>query len=104
MSACPSACLWRIPYHFPRGRSPHATTPVKVRGDDGVEGLGFCYGGSTGGRIVTAALRELLAPVVMGQDPYLVEGPDGIRYGDPLLHSGGQRFEPPRLHSKNRFI
>jgi L-alanine-DL-glutamate epimerase-like enolase superfamily enzyme len=61
-------------------------TLVKVRSDDGVEGIGFCYGGSTGGRIVTAAVRELLAPVVMGRDPYLVEGLWREMYQESLLH------------------
>ena len=47
---------------------------VKIRTDDGIEGIGFCYGGSRAGHLVTLAVRELLAPLLIGQDPYQVEG------------------------------
>ena len=47
---------------------------VKVRGDDGVEGIGFCYAGSAAGALGTVAVRDLLAPVLIGEDPYRVEG------------------------------
>ncbi len=47
---------------------------VKVRGDDGAEGIGFCYVGSAAGALGTVAVRDLLAPVLIGEDPYRVEG------------------------------
>jgi L-alanine-DL-glutamate epimerase-like enolase superfamily enzyme len=32
---------------------------VKVRTDDGLEGIGHCYAGNFGGSVVTLAVREL---------------------------------------------
>lgn len=59
---------------------------VEVVGDDGHKGIGFCYAGSSGGTIVTEAIRSLLAPVVLGQDPYRVEGLWQAMYQEGLLH------------------
>ncbi len=47
---------------------------VKLRGDDGVAGLGFCYAGSQAGELVGLAARALLAPLLVGEDAYRVEG------------------------------
>ena len=58
---------------------------VRVRTDDGVEGIGFCYGGSKAGRLVTIAVRELLAPLLVGQDPLGVEGLWQRMYQESLL-------------------
>jgi L-alanine-DL-glutamate epimerase-like enolase superfamily enzyme len=41
---------------------------VKVRSDDGLEGIGFCYVGSAGGALFEAAVEQLLAPVLIGKD------------------------------------
>lgn len=60
-------------------------TLVRVRADDGVHGIGFCYAGSHGGAVVTAAVRDLLAPVVEGQDPYRTEGIWADMYRSSLL-------------------
>lgn len=86
-----SACTVRVPLAEPVSFSTRRVTArdytlVRVRGDDGVEGIGFCYGGSRGGRVVTTALRELLAPVVEGRDPYGVEGLWREMYQESLLH------------------
>ena len=59
---------------------------VEVAADDGHEGIGFCYGGSVAGTLVTGAVRELLAPVVVGQDPYRTEGLWREMYQEALLH------------------
>ncbi len=59
---------------------------VRVRTDDGVEGIGFCYGGNKAGSLVAHAVRELLAPVIIGEDPYRVEGLWYDMYQDSLLH------------------
>lgn len=59
---------------------------VTVADDDGVEGIGFCYAGSSGGSLVALAVEELLAPVLVGQDPYRVEGLWEEMYGEALLH------------------
>ena len=46
---------------------------VKVRAG-GVEGIGFCYAGSSGGTLVAHAVEDLLAPLLLGRDSLLVEG------------------------------
>jgi L-alanine-DL-glutamate epimerase-like enolase superfamily enzyme len=58
---------------------------VKVRGDDGVEGIGFCYAGSAAGALGTVAVRDLLAPVLIGEDPYRVEGLWDAMYRESVL-------------------
>lgn len=47
---------------------------VKVRSEEGHEGIGFCYVGSSGGPIALAAVQELLAPVLLGQNSTRSEG------------------------------
>jgi L-alanine-DL-glutamate epimerase-like enolase superfamily enzyme len=59
---------------------------VRVRTADGVEGVGFCYAGSSSGSIVATAVRELLAPVVIGQDPHRIQGIWLDMYQESLLH------------------
>jgi L-alanine-DL-glutamate epimerase-like enolase superfamily enzyme len=59
---------------------------VKVRTDDGVEGIGHCYAGHSGGRIVTQAVRELLAPLLVGADPTSTERLWKELYQEVLLH------------------
>ena len=46
---------------------------VKIRTDDGIEGIGHCYAGHSGGNVVTTAVREMLAPMLIGVDPYATE-------------------------------
>ena len=46
---------------------------VKVRAG-GIEGIGFCYAGSSGGTLVAHAVQHLLAPLLLGRDSLLVEG------------------------------
>lgn len=59
---------------------------VKVRSDDGVEGIGFCYVGNRAGALGTIAVRELLAPVLIGQDSTGVEGLWARMYQESVLH------------------
>lgn len=59
---------------------------VKVLGDDGVAGIGFCYAGHKAGSIVVTAVRELLAPVLIGEDAYDVSGLWDAMYSEGLLH------------------
>ena len=59
---------------------------VRVEGDDGHTGIGFCYGGSAAGSLVTSAVRELLAPVAVGEDTHRVEGIWQDMYQEGLLH------------------
>ncbi|MCG8561308.1 MAG: mandelate racemase/muconate lactonizing enzyme family protein [Hyphomicrobiales bacterium] len=59
---------------------------VRVRTEDGHEGIGFCYGGSDAGVLVSLAVRELLAPLLIGEDPTRVEGLWEKMYGTAILH------------------
>lgn len=58
---------------------------VKIRTDDGLEGIGFCYGGSSAGILVAHAVRELLQPLLIGQDPSRVEWLWEKMYRESLL-------------------
>jgi len=58
---------------------------VKVRSTDGLEGIGFCYAGSTGGNIARAAVEELLAKKLIGQESLRVEGLWQDMYSESLL-------------------
>jgi L-alanine-DL-glutamate epimerase-like enolase superfamily enzyme len=58
---------------------------VEVEGDDGHKGLGFCYVGNAGGRLFPEAVSGLLAPMLIGQDPYRVEGLWQEMYQQALL-------------------
>ena len=57
---------------------------VKVRSAEGVEGIGFCYVGSAGAGLFPEAV-ELLSRVVIGEDPYRVEGLWQQMYQEALL-------------------
>jgi L-alanine-DL-glutamate epimerase-like enolase superfamily enzyme len=61
-------------------------TLVTVVDENGLEGIGFCYAGSSGGEVVTKAVEQLLAPILVGQDPYRVEGLWQEMYQESLLH------------------
>src|SRR6266571_1550258 len=43
---------------------------VRVRAG-GIEGIGFCYAGSSGGTLVAQAVEQLLAPILLGHDSLL---------------------------------
>ncbi|KIG01959.1 mandelate racemase/muconate lactonizing enzyme family protein [Caballeronia concitans] len=58
---------------------------VKVRSTDGVEGIGFCYVGSAAGELLTVAVEQLLAPVLIGRDSYAIEGLWQAMYDEALL-------------------
>jgi L-alanine-DL-glutamate epimerase-like enolase superfamily enzyme len=58
---------------------------VKVRSREGVEGIGFCYAGSTAGNIVKVAVEELLAPRLIGQESLRIEGLWEDLYQEALL-------------------
>ncbi len=59
---------------------------VRLRTDDGAEGIGFCYGGSAAGGLVARAVRDLFAPLLIGESPYRVEGLWQAMYDEALLH------------------
>lgn len=86
-----TACTVSVPLERPTSFSTRLVTAryytlVRVLGEDGVEGIGFCYAGNVGGDIVTTAVRDLLAPVLVGKDPYLTEGLWQQMYQEALLH------------------
>ncbi len=58
---------------------------VKIRSDVGHEGIGFCYVGSTGGPIALAAVQELLAPILQGQETNRTEGLWQEMYRESIL-------------------
>jgi L-alanine-DL-glutamate epimerase-like enolase superfamily enzyme len=58
---------------------------VELTGDDGHQGIGFCYVGSAGGRLFSEAVEGLLAPILLGEDPYRVEGLWASMYQEALL-------------------
>jgi L-alanine-DL-glutamate epimerase-like enolase superfamily enzyme len=58
---------------------------VKVRAG-GVEGIGFCYAGSSGGTLVAHAVEHLLAPILLGRDSLLVEGLWQRMFEETVLH------------------
>lgn len=59
---------------------------VRVIGDDGVSGIGFCYPGHRAASLATTAVVELLAPAIVGDDAHLVEGAWSKMYQESLLH------------------
>ena len=74
-----SVCVVRVPLDnvtsfATRTVSARDYCLVKVRSTRGVEGIGFCYAGSTAGNIVKVAVEELLAPKLVGQESLRVEG------------------------------
>ena len=61
-------------------------TLVKIRTDDGIEGIGHCYAGHSGGNVVTLAVREMLVPMLIGADPTATELLWKSMYQEVLLH------------------
>jgi L-alanine-DL-glutamate epimerase-like enolase superfamily enzyme len=61
-------------------------TLVKIRTDDGFEGIGHCYAGHLGGNVVTMAVRQMLAPMLTDVDPTATELLWKNMYQEVLLH------------------
>ena len=81
----------RVPLDAPTGLSSRLVhdrfyTLVRVTGDDGVTGIGFCYPGHKAGELVSTSVRSLLADVIVGQDAHRVEGIWRDAYQETLLH------------------
>lgn len=58
---------------------------TRITTEDGVQGIGFCYGGSDAGSLVSHAVRELFAPLLLGEDATRVEGLWDKMYGSGVL-------------------
>jgi L-alanine-DL-glutamate epimerase-like enolase superfamily enzyme len=83
-------CALRIPLDVATAFSQRAVTEryyaiVEIEGDDGHKGIGFCYAGSAGGKLVSLAVRELFAAKLIGQDAHRVEGLWQEMYQEALL-------------------
>ena len=84
------SCTVRVPLDVATSFSTRTVSArdyalVRVRASDGAEGIGFCYAGSKAGQLVTLAVRELLAPILIGQDPSQVEGLWQRMYAESIL-------------------
>lgn len=80
----------RIPLEFDTSWSTRTVKArdygvVRVRTHDGAQGIGFCYAGSSAGELVARAVRELYAPLLMGEDAWRVEGLWEAMYRESLL-------------------
>ena len=87
---CVSVCVARVPLDkvtsfATRTVSARDYCLVKVRSTEGVEGIGFCYIGSAGGRLGQVAVEDLLAKKLIGQESLRVEGLWQEMYQDSLL-------------------
>lgn len=85
-----SVCIARVPLDNPVAFSTRTVQSreyclVKVRSDDGVEGLGYCYAVNTSGRLLAVAVTDLLAPLLAGQESLRVEGLWREMYQEALL-------------------
>jgi L-alanine-DL-glutamate epimerase-like enolase superfamily enzyme len=74
-----SVCLVSVPLESVTSFATRTVTArdyllVRVHADDGHAGIGFCYAGHRGGNLAEAATREMLAPLLIGRDPFQVEG------------------------------
>jgi L-alanine-DL-glutamate epimerase-like enolase superfamily enzyme len=81
----------RVPLHAATSFARRQVTAreyclVKIRTDDGLEGIGHCYAGHGGGRLVATAVRELLATALIGADANATELIWKSLYQEVLLH------------------
>jgi L-alanine-DL-glutamate epimerase-like enolase superfamily enzyme len=85
-----SVCVARVPLDVVTSFATRTVSArdyclAKVRSTDGIEGIGFCYVGSAGGRIAQAAVEELLAKKLIGQESTRTEGLWHEMYQESLL-------------------
>jgi len=83
-------CAVTLPLDRPTSFSNRTVTArhyglVKIRSSEGVEGIGFCYVGSAGGGIFSAAVEQLLAPLLIGKESLAIEGLWLKMYQESLL-------------------
>jgi L-alanine-DL-glutamate epimerase-like enolase superfamily enzyme len=60
-------------------------TLVRVKNSSGLEGVGFCYGGSRAGHLATIAVRDLLRSHVIGKETQDVEAVWDAMFRDSVL-------------------
>ena len=84
------SALVRVPLSTPTSFSTRQVLArefvlVRIGADDGHRGIGFTYAGSSAGSVTLAAVRDLLAPVLLGADPFRVGGLWEAMYRESLL-------------------
>ena len=110
-----TACVVSVPLDDPTSFSTRMVTArdymlVRVLSHDGAGGIGFCYAGNVGGKVVTTAVRELLAPVLVGEDPYRVEGlwqemcQEALRFATHLASTVVSRTSEDRYPTQEEII
>jgi L-alanine-DL-glutamate epimerase-like enolase superfamily enzyme len=77
--------LDRVTYFSNRAVSHRDYGLVKIVSDSGADGIGFCYVGTRGGEMLPIAVAKLLAPLLIGRDPSLVEAIWPELYQEVLL-------------------
>jgi L-alanine-DL-glutamate epimerase-like enolase superfamily enzyme len=77
--------LDRVTYFSNRAVSHRDYGLAKIVSDSGAVGIGFCYVGTRGGEILPLAIAKLLAPLLIGRDPSLVEAIWTELYQEVLL-------------------
>jgi len=85
-----SVCIARVPLDKPVTFSTRTVRAreyclVKVRDTDGREGIGYCYAVNSAGRLLSVAVTDSLAPLLIGQESLRVEGLWREMYQDSLL-------------------
>ena len=86
-----TSCLVRLPLEHPTSFAGRTVTAreyllVRIQADDGVAGVGFCYPGNLGGALALYAVRDLLAPLLTGEDTHRVSGLWEQMYRQSQLH------------------
>src|SRR5690349_2076430 len=86
-----ASCLVRVPLAAPTSFSTRTVSErefvlVKIRGDDDVEGIGFCYAGTRGGALALEAVRQLCAPLLLGEEAHATSRLWQKMYQECLLH------------------
>jgi L-alanine-DL-glutamate epimerase-like enolase superfamily enzyme len=85
-----SVCIARVPLDNPvqfstRTVSAREYCLVRVRSADGTEGIGYCYAVNSAGRLLALSVKDLLGPLLIGQDSLRVEGLWREMYQEALL-------------------
>jgi L-alanine-DL-glutamate epimerase-like enolase superfamily enzyme len=85
-----SVCSTKVPLDIPTSFATRTVRAreyclIKLRSTDGVEGIGFCYVGSSAGALARVAVTELLGPLLIGEESTRVEGLWENMYREGLL-------------------
>jgi len=85
-----SVCIARVPLDNAVTFSTRTVTAreyclVKVRSNDGIEGIGYCYAVNNSGRLLSVAVTDLLGARLIGEESLRVEGLWQEMYQEALL-------------------